>query len=142
MSNYKPYGHQSVNIGVWHRSYSDGVNIKHLVYVMQGGGAPKSLFDSSNYGAGAYSVPTGKKLTILGYTFISNASQSTILIYEGATADAITTLKMALRSSTTTDEQIEIPTGEHTFTAGKYITADASTSGIEYITAIGIEVNA
>ncbi len=86
-----------------------------------------------------YSVTAGKTFALIG-VIIGNdgVGGGTLAIWEGATEDAVTSLKWTLPVPTMINTKWEF-NGLKTFASGKFITVVPSTTTVDFITMIGYE---
>ncbi len=139
MTNYKPF-HTSFNIG------GQTIPIPELATV-------KLLTDRTNLSSAAdsatdladnlvYSVPTGKTFHLIGMRLVMGADiTSNILLYEGATENAETTLKSTILLPSLADwgHNYEWYFIDVTFAAGTFIVLKP-TASVEYTWFLGYEI--
>lgn len=86
-----------------------------------------------------YQVPVGKTLTIIGIIFFGNGVSGTTTLYQADTADATTTSKLTIATSTLT-YPYEFPV-DIDIAAQKYVTADPSAANVaKHILLVCVEV--
>ncbi len=134
--NYKPYGHVVQLNGNLHRPLLG--NEKSVILWGNWSAAnhnPRSLFDSTTAST-IYQVPTGKTYKIIALVLIG-VPIAQIPIYQGDTADAITTLKWSMYFPITGTYELEIPNVE--IASGKFVTIDPTVAGISNFIVYGVE---
>ncbi len=111
--------------------------IKHL---MENTGGSSSADAMLTVNANApYVVTAGKTFALIGVIIGNDGTGGgTLAIWEGATEDAVTTLKWTLQVPSMINSKWEF-SGVKTFASGKYITIVPSTTTVDFVTMIGYE---
>ncbi len=134
MVNYKQT--DTITIGNVTIRIPKGVTIRHLTEQTNGGSGADAMYSNS----AVYQVPANKKFRLLGITiWLGAAGGITFGLYEGATEDAITTLKRTIDSpfsgviAAKSEEFLDVE-----IAGGKFITVNPG-SEVTHITMVGYE---
>ncbi len=140
MGNYKPWGHDyraieiaGQQIEVAERFQYKNPFIKILYDEVQNSADADGFRDTE--GNVIYICPTGNQLDVIGFYTRCNAADTTILIYQGDTENAISNLKMRW----VMDNGQERFPSNFVITALKYVTYDPIGTGLETIFLYGIQ---
>ncbi len=137
MTNYKP-AHISITPMGFDIPVPPGVKIVQLFYPHGGATSAQSLFDQQTI-AQDYVVPIGKKLIIKsGFITTDTTAGAYVAIFEGDTADAVTTVKARVHGSKGWIHYFYL---DIEFAAEKYVTSNPTTTGVGSILLNGYEVN-